>query len=134
MSATVFAIIMIATTILLIKGINAKKHKGIYFLLVGLVIFILIATSPGGFKSGSSRSMNHYCVQCGKATSMEIDGRYYCFKHYNARLFGTQRFHILPVIHKFVPTHADVPPAIPVSHHALVWKHYARAYFSPIFQ
>lgn len=88
MNFTVFLISMVGMVFLLIKGINAKKHQGMYFLLIGIIIFLLVAASPGGLKSGSSRSMNHYCVRCGKATSMEIDGSYYCFKHYNERLFG----------------------------------------------
>ena len=81
-------IVFTSMAILLILGLRAKKNGWIYFLLLALVMFILISSSPGGFKSGSSRSMDHYCVECGKATSMEIDGRYYCFKHYNKRLFG----------------------------------------------
>lgn len=88
MSETLFAIVIFAMTGLLYVAMKYEKYRAISIIAIVVIGFILIATSSGGFNFSSSRSMNHSCVRCGKATSMEIDGRYYCFDHYNDRLFG----------------------------------------------
>lgn len=88
MSVTFFIICIFAMMTFFLLGLRAKKHSWIYYLLIALTMYILIACSPGGFKSGSSRSMDHYCCVCGKRTSLELSGKYYCTEHHWDRFWG----------------------------------------------
>ncbi len=56
-------------------------------ILVMILLFAMCSSGGSGSSSGSSRKSG-LCSVCGKETTMKIDGRYYCYKHYNQRLAG----------------------------------------------
>lgn len=47
------------------------------------VVYLLLSGSGGG----GGRDMGR-CWICGKKGSFQMDGSYYCFEHYNQRMFG----------------------------------------------
>lgn len=66
-----------------------KKSKGSSALgmITIIVVLLLYLTMCSGGGSGSGRTMGK-CWICGKSGSYQVDGSYYCHKHYNDRMFG----------------------------------------------
>lgn len=63
--------------------------KTIAMILVLSITLILFSACVGGSSNGSGSSRKSgLCSVCGKEATMTIDGRYYCFKHYNQKLLG----------------------------------------------
>lgn len=64
---------------------DSSKRKWIGCLIIGIILTLFACF--GGESSGEKRSVGR-CWICGKSGSYQIDGSYYCHKHYNDRLFG----------------------------------------------
>lgn len=50
-----------------------------------VVLLIVLLVSPL-FKTNSKNREGHHCLVCGKTASMQLDGAYFCYNHYNAYL------------------------------------------------
>lgn len=73
---------------------NEAKHLKIFLIMVVImivcfIVFMVSFINIGG--SGQERTMGK-CWVCGKRGSFQLDGSYYCFEHYNDRLYGTGVF------------------------------------------
>lgn len=62
----------------------------IFVVVLGIIFFTINGLSGNNYSNRRSSSGGQsigYCSVCGKKTSLTIDGRFYCFDHYNQRLF-----------------------------------------------
>lgn len=62
---------------------NRRTISLVAICVLAIMAYLLIA---GGSDGSSSGDTGGKCLVCGKETSMQIDGAYFCFKHYNAYL------------------------------------------------
>ncbi len=69
------------------EGKDMPKKKIVQGVVV-ITVIVIIAWAFISSGSGGGREMGR-CWICGKSGSFQLDGSYYCFDHYNARLFGS---------------------------------------------
>lgn len=69
------------------NGTN-KSVSRVWIACLAIGVVLIACGCFGGDNSDSSERTMGKCWICGKKGSFQMDGSYYCFEHYNDRLWG----------------------------------------------